>query len=328
MSTERVVVPTAVFVGHLDARGGRIRRAVESATSIFQANGYHTVVLSTTSPDHDPQDPQGWGEPIRRYLADSTATPPAVVVAVGGDGTAHLVLNVIMEYQEQTGQQLVFGLVASGSGNDLARHWGSPRNDPPQSAGRILRRLSTGVLPMDLGRVDGEDGSVTWFATALCAGIDAAASQRANTYPVWLGSAKYLLALGAELIHYATHRYGLEITGSTHATQTPSRHTIDALMVNVANTSSVGGGLKIVPQAEATDAALDLFVVHPLSRAHFVRLFPLIFTGRHVNLDVVETRTVTHVRITGEHAVYVDGDRLGRLPITVSVCPHALLVAL
>ncbi|WP_052209284.1 diacylglycerol kinase family protein [Kocuria sp. ZOR0020] len=323
---------SVVLVGHLSAPGGRIKRAATAASAVFQANGHTTVLLSTDSPDHDPSDPAGWGESLRRHLTSTSAAPPVAVVAVGGDGTAHVVLNVLLQHRQNQAQgqdpaqDTAFGLIASGSGNDLARHWASPRDDPERSAGRILRCLDTGPTVMDVGQVDFEDGSTAWFATALCAGIDAAVNQRANRYRWPRGSAKYVVALGVELLRHRAQTYHLEITepGSRLST----RRELQALMVNVANSSSIGGGLGIVPWADATDAAMELFVVAPLTRLRFLRLFPSIYTGAHVRLEAVQIQPVTRVRIRGSHVVFADGEPLGQLPATVTVRPGALPVVL
>lgn len=317
---------TVVLVGHLSASGGRIKKAAMAAAAVFEANGLRAVLLSTDSPHHDPADPGGWGDSLRRELARTLAAPPAAVVAVGGDGTAHVVLNVLLEHRQRHGQCLTFGLVASGSGNDLARHWDSPRDDPERSAGRILRRLDTGATLMDVGQVDFDDGATTWFATALCAGIDAAVNQRANRYRWPRGSAKYVVALGVELLRHRALDYRLEITAPGESAS--SRRELPALMVNVANSSSIGGGLGIVPWAETTDGAMELFVVAPLTRLQFLRLFPSIYTGAHVRLAAVEILPVTRVRIDGHHVVFADGEPLGQLPATVTVRPAALPVVL
>lgn len=99
-------------------------------------------------------------------------------------------------------------------------------------------------------------------------------------------------------------------------------------MINVANTSSIGGGLRIVPEADPTDGHLHLFVVDPLTRLRFLRLFPSIYTGGHVSVRQVEITLVSHVRITGRHVVYADGEPLGELPVTVDGVPGAVSVLL
>ncbi|MDO5619703.1 diacylglycerol/lipid kinase family protein [Kocuria sp.] len=317
---------TVVLVGHFSARRGRVKRAAEAAAAVFQANGHPTVLLSTDSPDHGSSDPNGWGASLRRHLAAHHAPAPAAVVAVGGDGTAHVVLNVLLQHRERHHQSIPFGLIASGSGNDLARHWDSPQDDPERSAGRVLRRLDNGPILMDVGQVDFEDGSTAWFATALCAGIDAAVNQRANRYRWPRGSAKYIVALAVELLRHRAQDYSLEITEP--GSPGPTHRGLQALMVNVANSSSIGGGLGIVPWADATDAALELFVVAPLTRLRFLRLFPSIYTGAHVRLKAVAIQPVTRVRIRGRHVVFADGEPLGQLPATVTVRPAALPVVL
>lgn len=334
--------PAIVVVGHLGAKGGRIRAAADRAAALFAANGYAVTVLSTESAEHHPRDPAGWCHSLRRHLRTHHGTGLKAVVAVGGDGTAHLVVNALLDWRLALGPaatpEVAFGLIASGSGNDLARHWGVPVDDPERAAGRVLRRLDTaaasGPVRMDVGEVQFQDGNRAWFTTAMCAGIDAAVNARANGYRWPRGSFKYVMALAVEIFKHPPQLYRLvsessELTPRAHLPDgAEATREIAALMVNVANTSSIGGGLGIVPDADPADGTMELFVVAPLTRLQFLRLFPSIYTGAHVRLAAVEISPVTRVRICGEHVVYADGEPLGRLPVTVSVRPAALPVAL
>ncbi|WP_158609553.1 diacylglycerol/lipid kinase family protein [Kocuria soli] len=330
-----------VLVGDLTAKNGRIARAAGTAAAVFRANGYSTQILGTQPPEGEPGTMATWSASLQHALTD-LAEAPCAVVAVGGDGMAHLVLNVLLDHAAERGTRIPFGLVPCGSGNDLARHWGTPHDDPEAAAGRILRRLDLGPIPMDLGRVRFDDGSTAWFATALCAGIDAAVNQRANRWKRPAGSLKYLFALAVEVVRHPPHIYGLAVTPTPEPSESPrdlsaptpertgssSLQCREALMVNVANTSSIGGGLRIVPEADPTDGRLHLFVVDPLTRLRFLRLFPSIYTGDHVSVRQVEITPVSHVRITGQHVVYADGEPLGELPVTVDGVPGAVPVLL
>lgn len=313
-----------VVVGHVKDRRGTILQAAHAAISIFEAHGYHTVLLGTDSSHSAGSDGPPWGQPLDQYLSSSD-TPPAAVVAVGGDGTAHIVANSVLEYQQRTGHTVVFGVIARGSGNDLVRHWRGPRADPYASAGRIVRLLRTGPKSMDVGQVRFPDGRTVWFTTALCAGIDAAATERANQYRLAPRSIKYFLALLHELFFYSPHEYAIEITDHTGE---KTSHRYPALMVNVANTSSIGGGIKIVPHADPTDGKLELFVVSPLKKLRFIRLLPTVFTGRHLEVSAVHIQHGTRIHLDGNHPLCADGERIGELPATVSVQPAALSVAL
>lgn len=99
------------------------------------------------------------------------------------------------------------------------------------------------------------------------------------------------------------------------------------MLISVANGQSIGGGMKVTPDARLDDGLLDLFIVRPLSRARFLAVFPKVFSGRHVGHPAVDIRRVRHVELATANVVaYADGERIGPLPLTVDVVPGAVRV--
>jgi diacylglycerol kinase (ATP) len=100
------------------------------------------------------------------------------------------------------------------------------------------------------------------------------------------------------------------------------------MLVAVGNAPSYGGGMKVCPSAVMDDGLLDVVVVGPLSRLRFLRLFPRVFAGTHVDVDVVSVHRAAEVIISGPESTsaYADGERLGVLPVTSRVEPGALRV--
>jgi diacylglycerol kinase (ATP) len=102
---------------------------------------------------------------------------------------------------------------------------------------------------------------------------------------------------------------------------------VEAMLVSVANNSSLGGGMRIVPDADLSDGRLELFVVARMSRLRFLRMFPKVFRGEHTGLPEVSIVPVSSVRIEADDTVaYADGERIGPLPVEVTVVPGALRV--
>ena len=104
--------------------------------------------------------------------------------------------------------------------------------------------------------------------------------------------------------------------------------TVDAVLLAVANNTSIGGGMLIAPQADLADGRFDLFVVAPVSRFRFLRLFPKVFSGAHTDLDIVDCRGSVRSSIAADGVTaYADGERIGPLPVTIDVVPGALRVS-
>lgn len=236
----------------------------------------------------------------------------SALLVVGGDGMVHLAVNAL------AGTQVPLGIVPTGTGNDFARLFGLPAG-PAAAVGHFLHALEQ-PRRVDLGRVTHPDGSTAWFAGVLSAGFDAAVNDRANRWRFPRGRLRYPLAMLRELASFRPIRYSLVVDGVPRE--------VDAMLVAVANGRSFGGGMRVVPGAAYDDGLLDLFIVSPLSRPAFVGIFPRVYAGRHLGHPAVRIERVRTVRLEAAGVTaYADGERVGRLPVSVDVVPGALSAA-
>ncbi|MDP9935309.1 diacylglycerol kinase family enzyme [Paenarthrobacter nicotinovorans] len=178
--------------------------------------------------------------------------------------------------------------------------------------------MHAGGRRIDVGRVRA-GGRITYFAGVLSAGFDAAVNERANSWRWPRGKSRYNLAMLRELGSFRRTEY--------RVVADDVRWTQRALLISVANGQSIGGGMRITPDALPDDGWLDLFVVKPLSRLRFLSIFPKVFAGKHTGRPEVEIRRVRTVRLEAEGVVaYADGERIAPLPVDVDVLPLALRV--
>nr|WP_022899038.1 diacylglycerol kinase family protein [Humibacter albus] len=234
------------------------------------------------------------------------------LVVVGGDGMVSLGVNIVAE------TDVALGIVATGTGNDTARTLGLPIDDVEASIGALEDALSRGPRRVDLGRVR-HGGLTTWFAGVLSAGFDALVNERANRMVRPRGPRRYTIAMLRELLTFRSVKYRLEVDGVAE--------NVDAMLVSVANGRSIGGGMKIVPDARLDDGMLDLFIVDRMPRLRLLNVFPRVFRGEHTDLAEVHITRVRTVRIEADGIVaYADGERVGALPVEVTVVPEALLL--
>jgi diacylglycerol kinase (ATP) len=241
-----------------------------------------------------------------------TSGPDALVV-VGGDGMVSLGVNLL------AGKETPLGIVPSGTGNDLARGLGIPVGDTGAAIDMLLDRLRREPRVIDAGRITTGDGRPTWFASVASAGFDAVVNERANLLRWPRGRNRYNVALLFELAVLKPISYRLVLDGVERITR--------AMLVAAGNNVSLGGGMRLVPDAKLDDGLLDVVVVQPLSRLAFLRIFPRVFRGTHVTDPRVEITRVRRVRIEADGVVaYADGERVGPLPIEIEVVPAALRV--
>jgi len=216
----------------------------------------------------------------------------------------------------QTGVPL--GIVATGTGNDLARGLGIPHDDPAAATDALIAALAREPRSIDAGVI--RHGELrTWFACVVSTGFDAVVNERANRMSRPHGPSRYTIALVRELATFHPRTYTITIDGVRREQQ--------AMLVSVANNASLGGGMRIVPHADLADGVLDVFIVHPLSRMGLLRVFPKVFAGEHTDHPAVEFVRGRRVTIEADDIVaYADGERIGALPIDVEVVPGALSV--
>lgn len=251
-------------------------------------------------------------ELLRLSVEATVATGIDVLVVVGGDGMVSLGTNIV------AGTSLPLAVVAFGTGNDLARGLGIPTEDVEGSILSLLEALEGEPRVIDAARVRHGDLS-TWFAGVLSAGFDAVVNERANLMTRPRGKSRYTFAILRELLTFRPISYRLTVDGVASETR--------AMLISVANNVSIGGGMKIAPDARIDDGLLDLFIVKPLSRVAFLRVFPRVFSGTHTSHPQVELTRCRSVRIDADRVVaYADGERIGALPIQVDVVPGALRV--
>jgi diacylglycerol kinase (ATP) len=188
------------------------------------------------------------------------------VVLVGGDGTLHHMLPVLLTHR------LALGVVALGTCNDTARALGVADLPWPAALELALhgptRRMDVGELLTARGRVP--------FVSSLAVGFDAAVGQRALDGPAWLdGRSRYLWSTLGELGSLRTPSLRVRIDGTLV-------HDGAALLASVFNTPSYASGMPAVPGARVADGRLDLLVAGPLGRLGTLALLPKLLKGRHL----------------------------------------------
>jgi len=290
-----VTVLTNPASGH-----GNAPHAAERAIARLQARGVDAVEVIGRDADH-----------ARVMLREALDRGTDAVVVAGGDGVIRLAL------QELAHRDVPLGIVPAGTGNDHARAFGVPRDDPAAAADVVADgRMRT----VDLGLITGGDGSRTWFGTVVAAGFDSLVSDRANRMRWPPGRMRYNLAMLAELSKLRLLPFRLSFDGGTPVD-------CQLTMAAIGNTKSYGGGMLICPGAEPTDGLLDITMITSASRSRLVRLFPTVFKGTHIELDTVHTRraTVVTVECPGINA-YADGDFACALPAEIRAVPGALRV--
>jgi len=243
-----------------------------------------------------------------------------VLLVVGGDGMAHMGINLI------AGTGTPLGLIPVGSGNDFARHLQLPVHDVPAAIEALFAALATGPQPIDAVKLTPDLGNEwssldypaphRWAGCVVSAGFDSQVNSRANTYRWPRGMGRYLRGVFRELRTFRPYPYRIDIDGN--------EETFAGTLVAVANAPSFGGGMKIAPGARINSGELEVVLAGRISRLGLLRVFPRVYAGTHISHPAVRVITARDVRIAGAGGgeipgVYADGEFVGKGPARVQL---------
>ena len=264
----------------------------------------------------------------------ANANEADAILVFGGDGTVHRHLPQLVRLR------LPVLVVPHGSGNDFARALQLRTVDDALSAWRkfvsgrgSVRQVDLGVIvpvvPPDAGGAPAPHGpgAGRYFGCVGGVGLDVEVARRANRLPrAFRRRGGYLFSLLPALSGF--HPVGVKVQASLGKAPLNTRYAGPAMLAAFANTPTYGGGIRIAPDARLDDGRLEVCVVESMAKARLLRLFPSVFSGRHLTLPEVRYFQAERLRIETEEPseVYADGEYVCSTPVEVRVEAGALQV--
>ena len=297
-----------VLIANPNAGRGTVDKALPRIEGVLnQANlGYR--IVRTTHPGHAT-------EAARQALRDGER----YLVAVGGDGTVHEVVNGMVSGGGPAAADAVLGVVAAGSGCDFVRSFGLPP-DAEQAAGRLA---GDRVRPIDVGTVTYTDQGVVktrCFVNIAEVGLGGAVVAKAaglNGIGRFLGGARYAAGFWLTLPRFRPATVRLDANGQYRAWR--------AFNVVVANCRFYGGGMQISPNSDPCDCLLDVLVMTGPKSDSFTTL-PKVYSGAHLpHRNIAELRAAQlSIEAEPDFPVEADGELLGTTPVSFGIIPAAI----
>ena len=281
----------------------------------------------------------------------ATPTDADAVLVFGGDGTVHRHLPELVKLK------LPVLVVPHGSGNDFARAlclrrtrdalaaWRQftarqPRgeetggeNKAEYPHGQNVRRIDLGVISAltTQATADATRGETPgrYFCCVGGVGLDVEVARRANQLPRAVRRrGGYLLSILPALLGFQPLAVKVKTWRDDPSRGLDVRHDGTAMVVAFANTPTYGGGILIAPQAKLDDGELDVCVVGSMVKIRLLRLFPSVYSGRHLQIPEVKYFQADRLRIETEKPsdVYADGEYVCSTPVDVTVERAALKV--
>ena len=257
-----------------------------------------------------------------RFAKEALHGGARFLVAVGGDGTVHEVVNGMFEDGHPIVDDAVLGVVAAGSGCDFIRTFGLPGD----ASRGCLHLAGDNTYPLDLGTVTSTmpsgERELRYFANVAEAGLGAAVAARAERMSPRLGQAKYFLGFWRTMPGFKLAQVRVQADRKTY--EGP------AYMIVVGNGQYYGGGMKISPRSYPGDAVLDVLVFKGPKSDSFT-MIPKIYRGDHIPNDHVEEFRVKHeltIEADRPLPIEADGEILGTTPATFRMIAQPILMKL
>jgi len=226
-------------------------------------------------------------------------------IAVGGDGTLHHMVNTL------AGSNKNLGIIPMGSGNDIAINLGIPSDI--KKCCRIIKQQNIGNL--DLGLINDKH----YYLCIAGSGFDSEVNDLANNtrYPI-KGPSKYTYSVYKTLLTFQSKEFTVTSNGDDR--------NIYGMMIACANLPSYGGGMKIAPDASATDGLFDICIIKKMSKLHFIKVFPKVFEGKHTDDPNVEIFRTKEMKLESNYdfSVFADGEYICKLPAVFKIAPGKL----
>lgn len=191
-----------------------------------------------------------------------------LVIAVGGDGTVHEVINGLMKVPIE--YRPLLGVMPFGSGNDFAYNIGMQFS--PVLA---LRQIFTGKTHfVDVGSLQDAQGRVVYWNNTIGIGFDTAVVIRSRNYRLVRGLGAYLIAV-IQTIIFNDDASQIRVTTDSEAWNEQTT------MLVLCNGAREGGGFTISPSARPDDGVFNYVGVRRVSRLMMFRLLPEVMKGTH-----------------------------------------------
>jgi YegS/Rv2252/BmrU family lipid kinase len=231
-------------------------------------------------------------------LASQAATDGyELVIAAGGDGTVHEVINGLMQVPKDRRPRL--GIIPMGTGNDFSHAVGI--NPEPHQA---LRQIFLGKPhSIDIGKVSDNQGRQEYWENALGIGFDATTTIHSRRFTYLRGFLSYLAAvLQTILLNHDAPRLTINTDLGNWEHET--------LMLVLCNGPREGGAFLVSPDAKPDDGIFNYVWIEHVSRLMMLRLIPEVMRGTHERFPQVRFGQFHHLELKSEQplTIHTDGE--------------------
>ena len=284
------------------AGGGSCAKIAGATLARLRDSGLNIDIIASSAPGHAGDlAHEAYAQGYRNFLA------------VGGDGTAHEILNGIFS-RNANPARIALGFLPIGTGNSFLRDF------TEQGADASIRALlENRKRPVDLIRLIHATGEVYSF-NILSLGFTADVGAITNRLFKPLGHLGYLLGVFVRVVQLKRRAFTLRCDNETTWDDRRS------LFLTFNNSKYTGGTMLIAPQADPSDGFIEFVRWGPIGRLGLLRMLPRLYDGTHVQHPLAQRKSVQHVEfnIPVPVDVLIDGEILSLKCKSLDILPSAL----
>jgi YegS/Rv2252/BmrU family lipid kinase len=268
------------------AGGGRSAKLAGPALARLREKGLSIDVIASTGQGHAVQlAREAYDQGYRRFLA------------VGGDGTAHEILNGVFANRSSS-ERIALGFLPLGTGNSFLRDF---NQDGAEASMQAL--LAGRTRPVDLIRLRHAAGEIYSF-NLLSIGFTADVAAITNRLFKPFGHLGYLLGVFVRVAQLRRRSFALRCDDDTNWDERRS------LFLTFNNSKYTGGTMLIAPDADPTDGLIEFVRWGPIGRLGLLRTLPKLYDGSHIKHPLASRRAVRRVEfnVPVPTDVMIDGE--------------------
>lgn len=239
-----------------------------------------------------------------------------LVMPIGGDGTAHAVLNGLMEIEKSRRPPLA--LLPAGSGNDSCRM----ASIPLDLSAAVAIALTGVPKAFDIGKCNEE-----YFLNSCSMGVDALIAAKAIEYKKTTklsGTALY----SAALLHVVSKSPGKLVINI--AIDGEDKGQRELLLCAITNGKTYGSGIMINPKADPQDGFLSVALANHMSFLEIMSVLPKLASKRIDSIKQYSSYEVTSIRIEdasgGRVIAQMDGEIVADSLFEIQVLPGEIMI--
>ncbi|HXA00018.1 MAG TPA: diacylglycerol kinase family protein [Candidatus Dormibacteraeota bacterium] len=284
------------------AGGGKSAKLASTALQQLREKGLNVDVIATTDRGHAVElAAEAYTQGYRRFIA------------VGGDGTAHEILNGLFG-RAKVQERVALGFLPLGTGNSFLRDFAKDGTDAS------LRALLEGrTRPVDLVRLTHTTGEL-YSLNILSLGFTADVGALTNRYFKPLGPLGYLLGVLVRVAQLKRRSFTLRCDDDV---EWDNRR---ALFLTFNNSKYTGGNMLIAPDADSTDGYIEFVRWGPIGRFDLLRTLPRLYDGTHTRHPLASRRAIRHVEfnLSVPVDVLIDGEIAALECKSIDILPGAV----